>query len=91
MSTGKPVPTEGKTVHVSDSAVQRVAEPLMVEAVAKVIGVPLAKKRVPLAHGVQCEVDGVSADGKVLVEAYAHQARCAARNSRRFPRNASSW
>ncbi len=45
----------------------------MVEAVAKVIGVPLAKKRLPLAHGVQCEVDGVSADGKVLVEAYAHQ------------------
>lgn len=73
MSTGKPVPTEGKTVHVGDSAVQRVAEPLMVEAVAKVIGVPLAKKRLPLAHGVQCEVDGVSADGKVLVEAYAHQ------------------
>jgi hypothetical protein len=56
-----------------DSAVQRVAEPLMVEAVAKVIRVPLAKKRLPLAHGVQCEVDDVSADGKVLVEAYAHQ------------------
>lgn len=52
MSTGKPVPIEGKTVHVGDSAVQRVAEPLMVEAVAKVIGVPLAKKRLPLANGI---------------------------------------
>lgn len=73
MSTGNPVPIEGKTVHPGDSAVQRAAEPLMVEAVAQTIGVPLNKKRLFLADGVQCEVDGVSDDGKVLVEAFAHQ------------------
>ena len=73
MTTGAPVPAEGKTVHPGDSAVQRAAEPLMVAAVAETIGVTLAKKRLSLAEGVQCEVDGASADGRVLVEAFAHQ------------------
>src|SRR4051812_45433514 len=73
MSTGNPVPVAGKTVHPGDSAAQRAAEPLMVEAVAETIGEPPVKKRLPLADGVQCEVDGASADGKVLVEAFAHQ------------------
>jgi len=73
MTTGAPVPDEGTTVHAGDSAVQRAAEPLMVAAVAETIGVPLTKKRVPLAKGVQCEVDGASADGMVLVQAFAHQ------------------
>jgi hypothetical protein len=73
MSTGKPVPFEGKTVHPSDSAVQLAAEPLMIAAVAQAIGVPLEKKRLPLAEDAHCEVDGVSVDGNVLVEAFAHQ------------------
>jgi hypothetical protein len=73
MSTGNPVPLKGKTVHPGDSTVQQSAECLMVESVAETIGVPLLKKRLQLADGVQCEVDGVSADGNVLVEAFAHQ------------------
>jgi hypothetical protein len=73
MSTGKPVPFEGKTVHPGDSAVQLAAEPLMIVAVAQAIGVPLEKKRLPLARGAHCEVDGVSDNGNVLVEAFAHQ------------------
>ncbi|HVW18629.1 MAG TPA: hypothetical protein VHB30_10320 [Solirubrobacteraceae bacterium] len=72
-TTGAPVPVEGKTVHPGDSAAQRAAEPLMVAAVAETIGVPLSKRRVRLAEGVHCEVDGASADGRVLVEAFAHQ------------------
>jgi hypothetical protein len=73
MNTGNPLPNEPTTVHPSDSAEQQAAEPLMIEAVAKTIGVPLAKKRLRLADGAHCQVDGVSADGKVLVEAFAHQ------------------
>jgi hypothetical protein len=45
----------------------------MVEAIAKTIRVPLAKKRLPVAADVYCEVDGVSPDERVLVEAFAHQ------------------
>lgn len=72
-TTDVPVPVEGLTVHPGDSTVQLAAEPLMVAAVAKTIRVPLAKRRLPLAGGVQCEVDGASADGMVLVEVFAHQ------------------
>lgn len=60
-------------IHASDSTAQREAEPLMIEAVAKVVKVPLTKRRIELGGGVTCEVDGVSEDGRVLVEAYAHQ------------------
>ncbi|MDA0167029.1 hypothetical protein OM076_42605 [Solirubrobacter ginsenosidimutans] len=42
---------------------------------ADAIGVPLSKQRVDLANGTWCEVDGVSADGNVLVEAFAHQGK----------------
>ena len=69
----KPGSGAGESTHASDSAVQLAAEPLMVQAVAAKIGVPLAKTRLPIADGVECEVDGASADGTVLVEAFARQ------------------
>lgn len=75
MSTGDAVTPEGTTVHPSDSAAQRDAEPLMIDAVAAAIGVPLSKRKIDLGDGVWCEVDGVSNDGLVLVEAFAHHGR----------------
>lgn len=47
----------------------------MIAAVAKAIGIPLTKKVVPLEGGARPEVDGVSADGRVLVEAFAHHGK----------------
>lgn len=73
--TGKPVPTKGATVHPGDSEEQRDAEPLMIAAVAEAIGIPLSKRIVPMPDGARTEVDGVSADGRVLVEAFAHQGK----------------
>ena len=75
MSTGTPVTANGTTVHAGDSGVQSDAEPLMIAAVAQAIGVPLAKQRITFDNGSWCEVDGVSADGNVLVEAFAHQGK----------------
>lgn len=72
---GKPVPTAGVTAHPGDSAAQRDAEQSMIDAVAEVIDVPLSKQRVDLGDGAWCEVDGVSADQQVLVEAFAHQGK----------------
>lgn len=63
------------TVHPGDSTAQRNAEPLMITAVAKAIGIPLTKKVVPLPDGSRPEVDGVSDDGRVLVEAFAHHGK----------------
>jgi hypothetical protein len=59
--------------HPSDSAVQRSAETLVITAVAKTVGTPLTKTRFQLADGIECEVDGASADGLILVEAFANQ------------------
>src|SRR4051812_15710010 len=75
MSAGADIPTQDTTVHPGDSSVQSAAEPLMIEAVGKAIGVPLVKQRIDLGNSVWCEVDGVSADGMVLVEAFAHQGK----------------
>lgn len=72
MSTGGPVPGDGATVHPSHSQAQLDAEPLMIAAVGETIGVALSKKRLVLEE-VLCEVDGVSEDEGVLVEAFAHQ------------------
>lgn len=65
----------GSTDHPSDSAAQRGAEPVIVQAVAEAIGVPLAKRRLVVGDGAECEVDGASADGTILVEAFAHQGK----------------
>ena len=59
--------------HPSDSAVQRSAETVIITAVAKTVGTPLTKTRFQLADDIECEVDGASADGLILVEAFAHQ------------------
>jgi hypothetical protein len=75
MSTGAAIGPGGTTVHPGDSSEQRDAEPLMIAAVAEAIGVPLAKARIAFDNGSWCEVDGVSADGDVLVEAFAHQGK----------------
>jgi len=72
MSNGGSVPTAGTTVHPSHSQAQLDAEPLMIAAVGETIGVTLSKKRLALGE-VFCEVDGVSGDEGVLVEAFAHQ------------------
>jgi hypothetical protein len=58
--------------HPSDSLAQRAAEPLIVAAVAEYVGVELTPARINLGDGVRVEIDGASADRKVLVEAYAH-------------------
>ncbi len=62
-----------RTAHASDSAVQREAETKIVDGVAKRIGVRLAKRSVELPGGASAEVDGVSEDYSVFVEAFARQ------------------
>lgn len=47
----------------------------MIAAVGEAIGIPLAKQRITFPSGSWCEVDGVSTDGKVLAEAFAHQGK----------------
>jgi len=71
----EPGETAPAAAHLGDSLAQREAEPLMVAAVAKEIGVALAKKRLTLGGGSRPEVDGVSEDETVLVEAFAHQGK----------------
>jgi hypothetical protein len=59
---------------LSDSAVQREAEPIILARAAALLGVrSLAPGRFPLANGVEVHVDGVSPDGRVFIEAYARQ------------------
>ncbi|PZE72892.1 hypothetical protein DEJ27_00055 [Curtobacterium sp. MCPF17_018] len=45
---------------------------MIIAAIAEHVGVPLAPTRVVIEDGVCVELDGVSEDRKVLVEAYAH-------------------
>lgn len=58
--------------HASDSSAQRAAEPLIVNAVAEFVGVPLDAATIDLGDGVKVQIDGASLDRSVLVEAYAH-------------------
>lgn len=60
--------------HVSDSAVQRNAEAVIVSRLGQLLGVPLqAGGRVPVGTSAYVEVDARSADNSVFVEAYARQ------------------
>jgi hypothetical protein len=60
--------------HQSDSAVQRTAELAIVEALAEQLGVVLnAGGSVTLSGGARIQVDAVSEDRKIVVEAYARQ------------------
>lgn len=56
-----------------DSAEQRAAETLMVDALSKQIRVPLTPRRLELSDGVRVELDAASDDLSVVVEARAHQ------------------
>lgn len=56
----------------SDSSAQRVAEPLIVAAVAEYLGVELVPASIDLGNGVEVRIEGASADRSVLVEAFAH-------------------
>ena len=60
------------TPHTSDSLAQRDAEPLIIQAVAEYVGVPLSPARITFDSGARVEIDGASEDRTVLVEAYAH-------------------
>ena len=55
-----------------DSAEQRAAEVLVLAAVATVVNAPLTKTRRHIG-GSSVEVDGISDEPPVLVEAWAHQ------------------
>ena len=52
---------------------QRETEPLMLAWLADRLGVSFAPKRFSFEGRSRAEVDGVSADGKVLCEVWAHQ------------------
>ena len=56
-----------------DSGVQREAEVMMLALLSLELGVALAPRRFDLGDGARAEVDGVSLDPPVLVEAWAHQ------------------
>jgi hypothetical protein len=57
----------------SDSAPQRDVEPVILAAVSAELGVELAPRRLTFPSGAWCDVDGVSADERVLVEVFARQ------------------
>jgi hypothetical protein len=58
--------------HPGDSRVQRDAEILMLDWLAQELGVEVHPRRVEVGDGY-LEIDGVSDDSRVLVEAWAHQ------------------
>ena len=58
---------------LGDSAEQRAAEPLILAALSAELGVELAPRRLTFPSGAWCDVDGVSADERVLVEVFARQ------------------
>jgi hypothetical protein len=60
-------------VPAGDSSVQREAEGLMLTALSQALGVVFVPQRIHLADGAWVDVDGVSHDPPVLVEAWAHQ------------------
>ncbi|WP_432507405.1 hypothetical protein [Kineococcus arenarius] len=67
------IPAQDDDVPAGDSAVQRHIEALMFDALAARLFVRLAPERITLSDGSWVEVDGVSQEPPVLVEAWAHQ------------------
>lgn len=57
--------------HASDSTEQRSAEVAIISAVAAHVGCTLATETIVI-DGARVQIDGVSPDRSVLVEAYAH-------------------
>jgi hypothetical protein len=62
--------TDGANAHPSDSAAQRSAESLIIAAVAETVGVPLQPTVLTIGDA-RVQIDGASANHRVLVEAYA--------------------
>lgn len=61
------------SAHPSDSEVQRRAEPLLVQAVARRLGVALSKQTLKLPGGASVQLDGCNQDACVACEAFARQ------------------
>jgi hypothetical protein len=61
--------------HASDSATQSDAESLILAALSAKLGVDLQPRRLHFPSGAYCDVDGVSVDETVLVEAFARQSK----------------
>ena len=59
--------------HVSDSAVQRDAEKVILERLSRLLGVTVARRAFALPSGARVEVDGASADLSVLLEVFVRQ------------------
>jgi hypothetical protein len=60
----------GMVDSLSDSTVQREAEPIILVSAAVRLGVPsLVPGKFPLGDGIEVRVDGVSPDGRVYIEA----------------------
>jgi len=59
--------------HLSDSAIQREAEPLILAEVSTIVGKDLAPRTLCLENGARVQVDGADANESVLVEIFAHQ------------------
>ena len=59
--------------HVSDSAIQRAAENVILERVSRLLGVTVMPTVLVLAGGARVEVDGASAHLSVLLEVFARQ------------------
>lgn len=78
-AAGSPVGREGVVeeplakVPAGDSTVQRQAEGAMLDALTQELGCPLTSERIHLPDGSYVDVDGVSHEPPVLVEAWAHQ------------------
>ncbi len=68
-----PPPSSVVAAHVSDSSEQRNAEPLMLAAMATLLGRALAPMELPLGDGARVQIDGAAADMSVFVEIFARQ------------------
>lgn len=58
-----------------DSAAQRQAEFAILDALARELGVALAKRRLVAVAGEWVEIDRIASDPPILVEAWAHQGK----------------
>jgi hypothetical protein len=65
--------SDAQTSHVSDSAIQREAEKVILERASHLLGVTLAPRSLSLPGGARVDVDGASADLSVLLEVFARQ------------------
>lgn len=71
-----------------DSAEQRAAEGVMLAMLGRELGVALKGRRFLTPSGAGAEVDGVSEDPRVLVEAWAHQGPPKSAQKARVPTDA---